>query len=131
MRGGGDALGGPDIDQRILVAARLVVVLAEGIAGEQDHQARVLDQVGLFGRAAVGGGGVVTGGQQQAGVFIGIVQAPDGRIRLERLDRGDRLEGASLGRLVLQIDQHTRQDGCQDQDDADQDDGDNVSFQIP
>jgi len=30
MRGGGDSLGGPNIDQGVLVAARLVVIQAEG-----------------------------------------------------------------------------------------------------
>ena len=78
VRGGGDALGGLDIDQGIFVAARLVVVLAEGKPGEQDDQARVQGQVGELGRTTVHRGGIVVGSLEQARIFIRVVQAPDG-----------------------------------------------------
>ena len=45
MRGGGQALRSADIYQRIFVSARLVIFLAEWITCEQDHQARVFEQV--------------------------------------------------------------------------------------
>jgi hypothetical protein len=130
VRGGGNALGGLDIDEGVLVAARLVVIHAEGKAGEQDDQARVQGQVREFGRTAVLRGGGVAGGLEQARIFIREIQTPDGRIRLERLDGRNWLERALLRRLVLQVDQHPGQDGPQDDDNADKNDVGGVFFHI-
>jgi len=73
MRGSCDALGRPDVDQCVLVAARLVVILAEGIACKEQHQARIFEQVRFLRRAAIGRGDVVAGGLEQTGVLVGIV----------------------------------------------------------